>query len=188
MLGLNRSQHLALLTRRLYDCLADHTLIQVHTHTRFTLHHKCLCSSVAMSQWSIITYSVFLTPRQVTLWVANFIWYILTCHMSEMCSPCVPVAQRIHAGLGPHHPGAGDLLSWLAGSYHRPAEEGTGTRPSLFFFFFLLVATCGQSEALNAQCGSCNQSKQGTVLMEEQQNAQIGLLWKPEQRGNSVQV
>lgn len=45
-----------------------------------------------------------------------------------------------------------------------------------FFFFFLLVATCGQSEALNAQCGSCNQSKQGTVLMEEQQNAQIGLL------------
>lgn len=32
-------------------------------------------------------------------------------HMSEMCSQCVPVAQRIHAGLGPHHPGAGDLLS-----------------------------------------------------------------------------
>lgn len=31
MLGLNRSQHLALLTRRLYHCLADHTLVQVHT-------------------------------------------------------------------------------------------------------------------------------------------------------------
>ncbi|KAM9338537.1 cyclin-I [Symphorus nematophorus] len=29
MLGLNRSQHLALLTRRLYHCLADHTLIQL---------------------------------------------------------------------------------------------------------------------------------------------------------------
>lgn len=47
---------------------------------------------------------------------------------------------------------------------------------AFFSFFFLLVATCGQSEALNAQCGSCNQSKQGTVLMEEQQNAQIVLL------------
>ncbi|XP_076614124.1 cyclin-I [Chaetodon auriga] len=29
MLGVNRSQHLALLTRRLYHCLADHTLIQL---------------------------------------------------------------------------------------------------------------------------------------------------------------
>lgn len=29
MLGLNRSQHLAQLTRRLYHCLADHTLIQL---------------------------------------------------------------------------------------------------------------------------------------------------------------
>ncbi|XP_054468212.1 cyclin-I [Anoplopoma fimbria] len=29
MLGLNRSQHLTLLTRRLYHCLADHTLIQL---------------------------------------------------------------------------------------------------------------------------------------------------------------
>uniref|UniRef100_A0A3Q3NBS9 Cyclin I n=1 Tax=Mastacembelus armatus TaxID=205130 RepID=A0A3Q3NBS9_9TELE len=29
ILGLNRSQHLALLTRRLYHCLADHTLIQL---------------------------------------------------------------------------------------------------------------------------------------------------------------
>lgn len=29
MSGLNRSQHLALLTRRLYHCLADHTLIQL---------------------------------------------------------------------------------------------------------------------------------------------------------------
>lgn len=29
MLGLNRSQHLALLTQRLYHCLADHTLIQL---------------------------------------------------------------------------------------------------------------------------------------------------------------
>uniref|UniRef100_A0A3Q3N1U0 Cyclin I n=1 Tax=Mastacembelus armatus TaxID=205130 RepID=A0A3Q3N1U0_9TELE len=29
ILGLNRSQHLALLTRRLYHCLADHTLIQI---------------------------------------------------------------------------------------------------------------------------------------------------------------
>lgn len=29
VLGLNRSQHLALLTRRLYHCLADHTLVQV---------------------------------------------------------------------------------------------------------------------------------------------------------------
>lgn len=29
MLGLNRSQHLALLTRRLYNCLADHTLTQL---------------------------------------------------------------------------------------------------------------------------------------------------------------
>ncbi|KAM9322059.1 cyclin-I [Pholidichthys leucotaenia] len=29
MLGLNRSQHLALLTRRLYHCLADHTLMQL---------------------------------------------------------------------------------------------------------------------------------------------------------------
>ncbi|XP_070780647.1 cyclin-I [Enoplosus armatus] len=29
MLGLNRSQHLALLTRRLYHCLADHMLIQL---------------------------------------------------------------------------------------------------------------------------------------------------------------
>lgn len=142
-----------------------------------------LCGYVTVVNYNIFC---FLTPRQVTLWVANFIWYILTCHMSEMCSPCVPVAQRIHAGLGPHHPGAGDLLSWLAGSYHRPAEEGTGTTEP--FFFFLLVATCGQSEALNAQCGSCNQSKQGTVLMEEQQNAQIVLLWKPEQRGNSIQV
>lgn len=29
MLGLNRSQHLTLLTRRLYHCLADHTLLQL---------------------------------------------------------------------------------------------------------------------------------------------------------------
>uniref|UniRef100_A0A1A7XI98 Cyclin-I n=1 Tax=Iconisemion striatum TaxID=60296 RepID=A0A1A7XI98_9TELE len=29
MLGLNRSQHLGLLTRRLYTCLADHTLVQL---------------------------------------------------------------------------------------------------------------------------------------------------------------
>ncbi|KAM3600306.1 uncharacterized protein V6R79_021312 [Siganus canaliculatus] len=29
LLGLNRSQHLALLTRRLYHCLADHTLVQL---------------------------------------------------------------------------------------------------------------------------------------------------------------
>ncbi|XP_029920595.1 cyclin-I isoform X2 [Myripristis murdjan] len=29
MLGMNRSQHLALLTQRLYHCLADHTLIQL---------------------------------------------------------------------------------------------------------------------------------------------------------------
>uniref|UniRef100_A0A672G5V1 Cyclin-I n=1 Tax=Salarias fasciatus TaxID=181472 RepID=A0A672G5V1_SALFA len=29
MLGLNRSQHLALLTRRLYHCLSDHTLMQL---------------------------------------------------------------------------------------------------------------------------------------------------------------
>lgn len=29
VLGVNRSQHLALLTRRLYHCLADHTLVQV---------------------------------------------------------------------------------------------------------------------------------------------------------------
>lgn len=37
MLGLNRSQHLALLTQRLYHCLADHTLIQVNTHAHKTL-------------------------------------------------------------------------------------------------------------------------------------------------------
>ncbi|KAA8584624.1 hypothetical protein FQN60_008409 [Etheostoma spectabile] len=29
MLGLNRSQHLTLLTRQLYNCLADHTLLQI---------------------------------------------------------------------------------------------------------------------------------------------------------------
>lgn len=37
-------------------------------------------------------------------------------------------APRIHAGLGPRHPGAGDLLPRLAGSHHPAAEEGTGTR------------------------------------------------------------
>lgn len=33
------------------------------------------------------------------------------CHMLEDCSSCVVAAPRIHAGLGPHHPGVGDLLS-----------------------------------------------------------------------------
>lgn len=31
VLGLTRSQHLSLLTRQLYHCLADHTLMQVYT-------------------------------------------------------------------------------------------------------------------------------------------------------------
>lgn len=39
VLGLNRSQHLTLLTRQLYHCLADHTLLQVHTRTPHTHTH-----------------------------------------------------------------------------------------------------------------------------------------------------
>lgn len=49
MLGLNHSQHLALLTRRLYHCLADHTLLQVHKHLLTLL---CTLNSSA-PQWTI---------------------------------------------------------------------------------------------------------------------------------------
>lgn len=47
MLGLNRSQHLALLTQRLYRCLADHTLIQLRGSmlalALFTLELETCC-------------------------------------------------------------------------------------------------------------------------------------------------
>uniref|UniRef100_A0A3Q0S2M2 Cyclin-I n=1 Tax=Amphilophus citrinellus TaxID=61819 RepID=A0A3Q0S2M2_AMPCI len=47
MLGLNRSQHLALLTQRLYHCLADHTLIQLRGSmlalALFTLELETCC-------------------------------------------------------------------------------------------------------------------------------------------------
>lgn len=55
VLGLNRSQHLTLLTRRLYHCLADHTLVQVHT-----LH-------------SLQSYSVFKSNTQATYPLKHFV-------------------------------------------------------------------------------------------------------------------
>lgn len=57
-------------------------------------------------------------------------------------------APRIHAGLGPHHPGAGDLLPWLAGSHHPATEQGTGTTPSLVILFMADVQNRNWSHML----------------------------------------
>lgn len=55
------------------------------------------------------------------------------CKAFDQTPECLVVfaaAPRIHAGLGPRHPGAGDLLPRLAGSHHPAVEQGTGTTPT----------------------------------------------------------
>lgn len=96
LMGLNRSQHLAQLTQQLYQCLCDHTLMQVSE-----------CRGGGGGVQAEIDLNVNSHPPAF-----------------------VPAAQRIDAGSGPDHPGAGDLLSRLVGSDHRAAQEGSGERLS----------------------------------------------------------
>lgn len=126
-----------------------------HIYQKYNLYHRkhrlpqSFIKSVSIKH--ICCYKLWL---QTNLTAPNLTWaqtfnistftrfsFYLVCHFvtltsawffEQVCPSCVSIAQRIHAGLGPLHPGAGELLSRLAGSHYRAAEEGAGISLSVF--------------------------------------------------------